>query len=206
MIPFSGVRFPVESRNTEAALIALFFCVPVTFESILPPESVRVGRVSSISLGLSGQERRFRAVLPDQQGGRFVSAVYSSNANSEVSDKILQRVLADLAREDQRTGQLYGKDRKFERKSIALQVEVVSISQGKGILESRTLVWTRNLSRSGVSIVSPSPLKCSEIGVHLLDGDQGPIWMHGQVVRERPIQEGFWELGVKFIGPLAQPA
>ncbi len=118
----------------------------------------------------------------------------------------LQRVLADLAREDQRAGQLYGKDRKFERKSIALQVEVVSISQGKGILEipyarlDPQPLPERRLDRF------PSPLKCSEIGVHLLDGDQGPIWMHGQVVRERPIQEGFWELGVKFIGPLAQPA
>jgi len=26
--------------------------------------------------------------------------------------------------------------------------------------------------------------------------------MHGQVVRERPIQDDFWEFGVRFIGTL----
>ena len=128
-----------------------------------------------------------------------------NSASNEVPDRVLKRVLADLSREDQRNGQLYSKARKFERKPIYLKVEIVPVIQGKGAPDSRMFVWVRNLSRSGASLVSKIQVPSSEIGVRLLEGDNGPTWMHGQVVRERQIQEGFWEIGVKFIGSLQIP-
>lgn len=120
----------------------------------------------------------------------------------ELFEKALNRVLADLAREDNRSTQLHGKDRSYERKSIVLKMEVVPIINGMPLLANPVPVWVRNLSRSGISFVTTSPLRCQEIGIHLLNGDAGAVWMHGQVVRERPIQDDFWEFGVRFIGTL----
>lgn len=124
------------------------------------------------------------------------------NPTHEVPGKALQRVLADLAREDQRTSQMYGRSRTFERKPITLKVTVAPFSKGQLIMEKELTVWVRNLSRSGISFVSEAAIGHEEVGVHLLDGDSGPVWMQGAVVRERQIQEGFWEFGVKFIGAI----
>lgn len=117
----------------------------------------------------------------------------------EVPDKALQRILADLAREDQRNSQLYGRNRSFERKSITLKVTVAPYINDTLVMSNEQTVWVRNLSRSGISFISKAPIGCKSVGVHLLDGDKGPVWMQGEVVRERQIQDGFWEFGVKFI-------
>lgn len=126
----------------------------------------------------------------------------SANPSLEVPSKALQRILSDLAREDQRTSQLYGRNRNFERKTIALKVSVAPLVDGRLILQHEQVVWARNLSRSGISFVSEAPLGVKEIGVRLPNAEAGIVWMQGNVMRERPIQEGFWEFGVRFIGAI----
>ncbi|MCA9094694.1 MAG: PilZ domain-containing protein [Planctomycetaceae bacterium] len=126
----------------------------------------------------------------------------SPSPSHEVPDKALQRVLADLAREDQRNSQLYGRDRNFERKSIILKVAVAPYINDHLVMSNQQSVWVRNLSRSGISFVSKAPIGCKSVGVHLLQGNNGPIWMQGEVVRERQIQDGFWEFGVEFIASI----
>lgn len=126
----------------------------------------------------------------------------SSNSSRDVPDKALQRVLSDLSREDQRNSQLYGRNRNFERKSITLKVTVAPIVNDQLVMAQERTVWVRNLSRSGISFISPVSFGRLSIGVHLLDGDRGPVWMQGAVVRERQIQEGYWEFGVRFVGTI----
>jgi len=121
-------------------------------------------------------------------------------------NKALQRILADLAREDQRTAQLFGKERSHCRKPLVMKVEVAPVINGT-LLRSQTVeVWVRNLSRSGISYVIAGSLGTTNIGIHLLDGVQGPVWMAGTVVRERPMTDGYFECGVKFTETIAPPS
>jgi len=61
--------------------------------------------------------------------------------------------------------------------------------------------WARNLSGNGIGFLYQGQLECTEVILCLDPDREATHWYRGTIVRSRPLQNDFWEYGVRLIGP-----
>jgi hypothetical protein len=124
------------------------------------------------------------------------------SAYTEQQNRTVQRVLDDLDRWDERLAQHYRRQRDHERKSYRALVTVLLPQESATATNQPTTfqAWARNISRGGLSFVHLQRLRQNKILICLNPAHGADNWMNAEIVRARPIQEEFWEYGVRFLG------
>ena len=131
---------------------------------------------------------------------------FVGRADSADSDVEVHRVLDTLDRWEERLNLHYSPLRGFERKAFRSQVLVAVPPLPPSPRPNEPFrVWARNVSQGGVSFVYRVQLDVAKLFVGLLRGEQPVLWFRGEVVRARPVHEGYWEYGVRFLERATPP-
>lgn len=117
--------------------------------------------------------------------------------------KAAQRVLSDLDRMDQRLSAVYAAERAHERAAFQGRVPLRFADEtpdGTATDLCQIHVWTRDVSRSGMSFIYPEQVTAKKCQICLGDPNAtNAVWRHAEIVRGREVQDGFWEYGVRFV-------
>ncbi len=122
----------------------------------------------------------------------------SAENYSEKQQRMVQRVLNLLARNDQRFSEHYNPVRKHQRQHCH---NLLTIRVPGGMAEEAVefSVYMRDISPRGTSFVYPGMLDLTEILIGIPIPGRDMTWFQGKVVRCKQImEEDFWEYGVKF--------
>lgn len=123
---------------------------------------------------------------------------------SERHIRAIQRILDQMERTAQRTGQHYARVRKHERKAYHGLLSVY-IPYGSDDAPPQTAdaschpAWSYSLSQGGVGLIMLEEIPQNEVwvGVHLPNNSLR--WMFGRIVRRRPVpEEEFIDYGICF--------
>ena len=112
-----------------------------------------------------------------------------------------QRALDILDRLDARLDSHYANFRQHARRTFRGTATVRLFDAAGTGTPAEFRVWTRSLSESGVSFLSPKTLagRRIQIGLEVMPGKT--FWVEAGIVRSREVPgEGFWEHGVAFKG------
>jgi hypothetical protein len=108
------------------------------------------------------------------------------------------RILDSLDRCEDRLNEHYGRQRKQKRTGFRGVVTLLIPSESEGVEPNRILAYARNVSTGGMSFIHPGPLAMTKIIVGLTFDPINAAWFDSEIVRGRPVEDGFWEFGVAF--------
>jgi hypothetical protein len=122
----------------------------------------------------------------------------------EQRQRAVNEVLDSLERWSQRIGDHFTQKRESARKPFREKITVYIPESAVAVGEAQDQVviqpWTRNISQSGISFVHADQIEQSHIIVCLNPPGSNCIYLDAEIVRRRPIQNGFWEFGAEFRG------
>ena len=113
------------------------------------------------------------------------------------------RVLDTLDRWSDRLQGHFTQKREFPRRRFRTKVTVY-LDGNSGVGESAQStsvdVWSRNISQGGLCFVYTDQIEAVDMIVCLDAQGDGRLWYSAEVVRSRPVHDGFWEFGIRFKG------
>jgi len=112
------------------------------------------------------------------------------------------RILDSLDRMDARLKIHYDRQRRHERRAFRAVVTVrIALPEVPGCdVESREFqALARDISCGGLSFIHPERLWSNEIRVCLNPEATPGTWFRAEIVRARPVHDGFHEYGVRLI-------
>ncbi len=131
----------------------------------------------------------------------------SHDPTDERTHRRALEILDILDRWNERSKGHFSQKRQYARKSFRSLVIVVTVETAVDAADTagltRLRVWSRNISQGGISFIFPGQITAPEITLSL--DPEEKVWMRGQIVRCRPIHDGFWDYGVKFVGRANPP-
>jgi hypothetical protein len=65
-------------------------------------------------------------------------------------------------------------------------------------------VWVQNVSEGGLGFLYHAAIPETHVVVALPTASGGPTYMRAEIVRRRPVHDGFFEYGAKFTGRIAR--
>ena len=122
---------------------------------------------------------------------------------SRAQRRAAKRVMARLTQLERMESRRHRAKRQFERNSF-FSTAILRIPRGDGSVDESTAgpsctVWTRDLSRSGVSFICPFEVEGSRVVLGFRLPDESIKWYQAEIVREREIpDEVFWDYGTVF--------
>ena len=121
-----------------------------------------------------------------------------------VADSGEHKLLDALDREEAASGD-YSGQRKYERKPYRSLATVYVKDQDSPSSFTTYEAWCRNVSQGGLSFICRHRLPQGEVIVSLSPGSD-KMCFRAQIVRERELQDGFWECGLSFNERVPEPA
>lgn len=192
---------------------------------LLWPTALPVGSSHDVDIHLLAQTIRVTAVvvtvLPRHRDGWHVlgvrfddpTAAVVDAINDAIFDAVVPELLTSL-RQPSLVMQLWHRARRRWQPAYASRAVRQRVSQparlDTGVFQ--LMVTTRDISGSGLSVVSPHPLASGTAVTLEMATPGGRSVQHGVVARQRPIttrgrRTAAWDIGVRFVGvPGAQPA
>ncbi|MBL4885377.1 MAG: PilZ domain-containing protein [Planctomycetaceae bacterium] len=123
-----------------------------------------------------------------------------STATLSIRDKQAVRVINMLKTWSDRLSGHVTQKRAHVRKDLVTKLMIIipESSQEAGESQDRSMieVWSRNISRGGICIISDGKLKTNTDTVIVGVGNK---FMESEIVRNRQVHDGFWEYGLMFI-------
>lgn len=120
--------------------------------------------------------------------------------------KVIQETLDILdswsSRLEGHCAQRRGDERLEYRQLVSLYVprsELYGADEEENVMEM-IMVTSRNLSRSGLSVLHSQNLKIEDVIVGLGKDKKDSIFLQSKIVRRRQVHNDLWEFGVKFMG------
>jgi hypothetical protein len=114
-----------------------------------------------------------------------------------------QRAMDALDRLDTRLGNHYSDRRRHVRRSFRSVATVRLAAAAEGAPREVT-VWTREISESGMSFISPERIADEWALIRLEISPGNPVWFVADIIRCRELpSDDFWEHGIAFRGRVA---
>lgn len=122
--------------------------------------------------------------------------------NSPNYEKLAQETLNIMDRWDEKFSHHLNPERQHERKSfrsrLHARIPERETTNGIKIPSHSFLVWTRDLSQTGVSFIYQEELKTDSLHLCLNTESSGDLWYLVEIVRKRQVYNHFWDYGVQF--------
>lgn len=115
-----------------------------------------------------------------------------------------QRALDALDRLDTRLGNHYSDRRRHLRRPFR-SIATVRLAAAAEETPREITVWTREISESGMSFISPERIEDEWALIRLEISPGNPVWFVADIIRSRELpSDDFWEHGVAFRGRVAE--
>lgn len=126
------------------------------------------------------------------------ASVPSTNSHETVASRVLDMLDSWSKRLDGHQTQKRNSERNSFRRKLTLIIPEAESTDSEMDDKQVIEVWSRNISLSGTSFVTPEVIKADSVLVGIPSAEGKKLYFHADIIRHRQTHEQFWEYGLKF--------